>query len=158
MKQVFEQYASAIIAVLLASLLFTVMWSGAFFQGKGIPQVLGQILEYSIGEQFITENGTFEEYMNEAAPAIIECNAYVVANQPVLLSDCYEAKSYQGTVLPVFLKRIWDTDGTEVDVGVSEDRETICMSEAGIYWVQVYTIDENGKQSSKIAKLLVNER
>lgn len=158
MKQVFEQYASAVIAVLLSSTLLAVIWGGAFFQGKGIPQVLGQILTYSVGEKSIAENNVFEEYMSGIAPIIVEKNIYIKANQRILLSDCFEAKSKQGTVLPIFLKRAWNRNGEEVSVDVSEDKTAICVSETGICWVQVYAIDENGKESSKIVRLLVNER
>ena len=159
MKQVFEQYASAMIAAFLALILLTFIWSGSYFQQNGIPQVLGQMLTYSIGERGILEHSAFWEYRKGAAPTITKReDVLVVANQRIRLSDCFEARSYQGEALSVFLKNAWTENGEETDLGISSDGTSIYVSEAGVYWVQLYTVDENRKESSIITKLLVNER
>jgi hypothetical protein len=158
MKQVFEQYASAVIAVFLSLTIFTVIGMGTFLQGKGISQVLGQVLGYSVGESPIVENQAFKEYMSGATPTIREKNVYLTKNKHAFLSDCFEAKSSNGAVLPVFFERLWSEDGRELDIKMFTNGTSICISEPGVYWVQVYAVDKNQKRCSVISKLLVNER
>ena len=158
MKQVFEQYASAVIAVFLSLFLIAILWKNAFFQGKEFSEVLGQVLDYSIGTHSIVENDAFEEQMNVAAPTIREKNVYVAENKNIFLSDCFEAKSKDGAVLQVVFDKLWKLDGTELEVEVSSDKTSICVPKAGVYWIQVSATAENKKSCSVISKLLVNER
>lgn len=155
MKQVFIEYAGAVIA-LLGMLSFLLIFHH-FFVGK--DGVLGQMLVYSIGEKSIAEHEAFDAYKKDMPPTIAEKDGYVVvANQSVRLTDCFEAKSNKGDDLPVYLKCVWDMDGNETNIGVSEDKRSICVPEAGIYWIHIYAINENGRESSQMVKLLVNER
>ena len=155
MKQVILEYAGAVIA-LLATLSFLLIFDH-FLVGK--DGVLGQMLVYSIGEKSIAEHEAFDAYKNDIPPTIVEKDGYiVVANQRVCLTDCFEAKSSKGDNLPVYLRCAWNLDGNETNIGVPEDKRSICVPEAGIYWIQIYAINENGRESSQIVKLLVNER
>ena len=158
MKQVFEQYASTVIAVFLSLTIFTVIGMGTFLQGQGISQVLGQMLGYSVGESPIVQNQAFKEYMGGAAPTIKEKDIYLTENKRVFLSNCFEAKSSKGKVLPVYFSKLWNVDGTELDLEVSADKKSFLAPKAGIYWLQVYAEDKNHKRCSIISKILVNER
>lgn len=155
MKQVFLEYAGAVIA-LLGAFSFLLVFHHFFVGGDG---VLGQMLVYSIGEKSIAEHEAFDTYKKDISPNIVEKEELdIVANQSVFLTDCFEAKSSKGDHLQVYLKCAWDLDGNETNIGVSEDKRSICVPEPGVYWIQIYAIDENGKESSKITKILVNER
>ena len=158
MKQVFEQYASTVIAVFLSLTIFSVIGMGTFLQGQGISQVLGQVLGYSVGESPIVQNQAFKEYMGGVAPTIREKSVYLAENKHIFLSDCFEATSGNGAVLPVFFSKLWNVDGTEFDLKVSADKTSFYAPKAGVYWVQVYAVDKNYKRCSVISKLLINER
>ena len=158
MKQVFEQYASTVIAVFLSLTIFTVIGMGTFLQGQGISQVLGQMFGYSVGESPIVEKQAFKKYMTKATPTIRGKNVYLAKNKHIDLSDCFEAKASNGAVLPVFFERLWSEDGRELDLKMFTNGTSICISEPGVYWVQVYVVDKNHKRCSVLSKLLVNER
>ena len=158
MKQVLEQYASAIIATWIALILITVLINGSFFQGKGIAQILGQVVEYSIGEKTVLENEAFENYMSYIPPTIREKDVYIVKGQSVCLSDCFEAKSNQGELLPVYVKKIWDETGREVNAQLSVDTSQINISRTGSYWLHIYAEDKNNRVCERVVRLLVNER
>lgn len=155
MKQVMTEYAGAVIA-LLGALSFFLVFHTFFVGGEG---VLGQMLTYSIGEKSIAEHEAFDAYKTQLPPIITEKDYYVVvANKRVSLSSCFEAKASNGDSLQVYLDRAWNMAGRETNIGVSEDRRSICVPAAGSYWIQIYAIDEKGIKSSQIVTLLVNER
>ena len=66
MKQVIEQYASSMIATVLAVMLLGIIGHGVYEQKMGIGQVLGRILQDSIEETSIVENGVLEAFSKEA--------------------------------------------------------------------------------------------
>lgn len=155
MKQVILEYAGAVIA-LLGTFCFLIIFQ-SFFVGK--EGALGQMLEYSVGEKTIAEHQAFDEYKRELPPQIVEKEGILLAvNQRVSLSDYFEAKSNKGDLLPVYLQFAWDMDGNETNLGASADKRTICVEKAGIYLIQIYAVDENGKAASQRLKILVNER
>lgn len=158
MKQVFEQYASAIISVLMATTVLAVIVGGSFGSSQGLGQVLGQVLGYSIEAYSIGENSEYDAYMSSAAPSIQSKNYYLVENKRVPLTDCFQAQSNDGESIPVYVKKAWSLDGEETDLGLSADGTSICVSEAGVYWVQVYALGDNQKETCVQMKLLVNER
>lgn len=159
MKQVFEQYGSSVIAAMLASTIFLILFCGNFLGERGLGRVLGQVLEYSIGEKSIGITEAFRDYMSDAAPTIVEKEHDIVCvNKQILLSDCYEAKSGKGEYLPVYLQRAWKADGAEIDLSGDSNETSICFSEAGAYCLQLCAIDDNQKETSVVVKLLVNER
>ena len=155
MKQVVMEYAGAVIAVLGAISFFLLFHQ--FFVGQN--GVLGQMLVYSIGNYSLAENKAFDVYKeNEMIHFTDQTEGNPVVNQKILLSDHCEAKDENGDVLPVYIKRAWDIDGKEVSFRIWEDGQIISFSSAGIYRVEVYTIDKSGKEISKIFQLFVNER
>lgn len=155
MKQVILEYAGAVIAVIGALSFFIVFHQ--FFTGEN--GVLGKILLYSIGEKSIAENSSFEEYMNDLPPSIVEKEGYeIVVNKKIQLKDCFEAKTQNNESLAVYLRNAWDMSGNPINLAISQDATTICVSEAGIYQIEIYAIGENGKETSKILKIVVNER
>ena len=158
MKQLLEQYASAVIAAMLALVLFLVIGRNVYGEGQGISQVLGEVLQYSIGEKSIIENNVLEEFINKGILDIEVQNVYVPANEETLLSDCFCVSDTKGNVQNVYLKQAWNEAWEEVDVGVSADRRCICISHTGVYWLQIFVLDGNAKEHSWIVKLLVNER
>lgn len=159
MKKVFEQYGSSLIAVLLASTILAVLLRGNVFGDNRFVQLLGQMLNYSIGENREYESGAFQDYMSGTSPKITQReNCLVRENERVLLADLFEARSQEGGHLPVYLKKAWRLSGEETDLGLSTDGTSICVADAGVYWVQLYAIDEHQKETSVMVKLLVNER
>ena len=158
MKQLLEQYASAVIAGALALLLFLVIGRNIYGENQGISQVLGYILQDSVGEKSIIENDVLEEYLNNGILDIEVQNVYLEENKKILLSDCFCVKDRSGNVQDIYLKQAWNEAWEEVEVGVSADQKSICVPHAGVYWMQILALDGNGKEHSWIAKLLVNER
>lgn len=150
MKQVFEQYASVIISMLIAVFVLAVITEGDFGSRNGI--------ESSIDNYVRNENKAYDTYMSSAAPSIQLKNYYLVENKKVLLSDCFQAQSNNGDSLTVYLKGAWSLAGEETDLGLSTDGTSICVPEAGVYWVQVYAVDDDKKETCVQMKLLVNER
>lgn len=158
MKQLLEQYASAVIATMLALVLFLVIGRNVYGEGQGISQVLGKVLQYSIGEKAITDNNVLEELINKGILDIEVQNIYVPINEESLLSDYFCVKDINGNETNVYLKQAWNEAWEEVEVGVSADKRCICISQAGVYWMQIFALDGNAKEHSWIVKLLVNER
>lgn len=158
MKQLLEQYASAVIAAMLALVLFLVIGRNVYGEGQGISQVLGKVLQYSIGEKAITDNNVLEELINKGILDIEVQNIYVPINEESLLSDYFCVKDINGNETNVYLKQAWNEAWEEVEVGVSADKRCICISQAGVYWMQIFALDGNAKEHSWIVKLLVNER
>jgi hypothetical protein len=155
MKQVILEYAGAVIA-LLGTFCFLIVFQYFFVGEEG---ALGQMLKYSVGEKTIAEHEAFDEYKRELPPKIVEKkDLFLVANQRVSLSDYFEAKSNKGDILPVYLEFAWDMDKNETNMGACADKRTICVEKAGIYLIQIYAVDENGKATSQRLKILVNER
>ena len=158
MKQLLEQYASAVIAAMLALVLFLVIGRNVYGEGQGISQVLGKVLQYSIGEKAITDNNVLEELINKGILDIEVQNIYIPINEESLLSDYFSVKDINGNETNVYLKQAWNEAWEEVEVGVSTDKRCICISQAGVYWMQIFALDGNAKEHSWIVKLLVNER
>lgn len=155
MKQVVLEYAGAVIAVLGAISFFLVFHQ--FFVGR--EGVLGQMLMYSIGENSMAENEAFDAYKEKPAPVFVEKDqAELIVNQKCLLADYCEAKDWKGEELPVFINRAWTEDGEEVSFRIWEDGQLISFSNAGVYFVEVYAVDENQRQTNMVLKLFVNER
>lgn len=158
MKQVFEQYGSAVVAVLVATMIYLLLLQENVLQGKGFSQVLGEVLEFSLEAEHF-QSDAFKEYMSEAPPQISKReDVWIRCKERVQLTDLFVAKSSRGETLAIYLQQAWTRYGEQVDLGVAEDRTSICVEEAGVYWVQLFTIDDNGKETSVITKLLVNER
>lgn len=158
MKQVFEQYASAVVSVIMASTILFLILGGSFGQSQGLGQVLGQVLGASVRENNISENEAFDVYMEADAPTIIQRENYIIQNERTPLADCFKAVSYENESLSVNLRKAWTLGGEETDLGISVDGTSICVPESGVYWVQVYAQDRNQKETCVLVKLLVNER
>lgn len=159
MKKLFEQYGSAIVSVILALLILGVLLKNPVLEKSYFNQMIGKVITYSVDEKEKRNNETFENYMNTSPPQISwKDDANVMINQRVLLTDLFEAKAWNGASLPIFLQRAWRLNGSAVNLGESEDGASICVPEAGIYWVQLYAVDEMKKDTSVMVKLVVNER
>lgn len=158
MKQIVEQYAAAIIACTLAIALWTVLNHGIFENGWSFSKVLDVIIQDSIGEKAIAENDILEEYFGGTALEIQVKNVYLAANQEVSLQDYVTVKNRQNELVPVFLKRGWNSKWESIELGIPNDASRLSISETGVYWVQIYAKDENQKDHDWIIKLLVNER
>lgn len=155
MKQVILEYGGAVIAVLGAFSFFIVFHS--FFVKQ--DNVLERLLRYSISDTTIAENKAFDIYMNDVPPSITEKEDIVlIAQKRILLTDIFEARSGRGEILPIYLREAWDENGSSANLEPSEEGRSICPYAAGIYWAEIYAIDENGKENSVVVKLLVNER
>lgn len=158
MKQIFEQYGSAVIATLLALTIYTVLLQENLVQGKGFPQLLGEVLRYSVEVEHV-QSDAFAQYMQAGVPQISKReDVWIRCRERVRLDTLFEAKSSQGERIPIYLQHAWTVSGEEVDLDVSEDGTSICVKEAGVYWVKLYAVDDNKKETSVITKLLVNER
>ena len=146
MKQILEQYASGAIAILIA---LTLLWVIDY------AEVLGAIVQDSIGEKAIVENEVFEGYLKESILDMQVKNVYVTALEETLMSDCVEVKNRQGQIMPVVFKKVWNTDGEELHI---EGGTSFCIPSAGVYWFEISSTDGNQMEHSWIVKLLVNER
>ena len=158
MKQVMEQYASAVVAVLIATAIIAIIIGGSLGAEQALGPALGQVLGHSVSGKNFSQNPEFDSYMSTAAPSISCKTTYVVANQKTLLADCWQAYSYNGKSLPVYLRKAWSESGAETDLGLSPDGTSICVPKPGVYWLQVYAVDEKQKETCIQMKLLVNER
>ena len=158
MRQVIEQYASAIIASGIGILIIFLIGQNIYDQGIGINQVLGLILQDSIEEPSIVENGVMEAYVKESEMNIKEKNVYMLTNQEVKLSDCFEVTTQDGVLSSVYVQEVWNPEWKKMDAKLSADRTKICFLEKGIYWLQIYAMDKYEKKHNWIVKVLVNER
>ena len=158
MKQVLEQYASAVITAMLAILLLMVIGKNIYGQDIGISQVLGMVLNDSVGEKAIIENNAMERYVQGTGFVLKEKNVYLVVDQETSISDCFEVRNSRGLRASLYLDKVWNQNWEIVDVRKSMDGRKICISKAGVYWLQIFTIDKNNKQHSWVVSVLVNER
>lgn len=155
MKQVILEYGGAVIAI-LGAISFFLIFNRFFIGSEG---VLGQMLSYSIGEKSLSDNKEFDVYQEKRCPQIVQKEeALIVVNQNVALLEFLEAKDTNGNALPVFISRAWEENGERISLGASEDGASICVSKAGVYRLEVYAVDNNGKKISQILNLLVNAR
>ena len=158
MKQVFEQYASAVITGMVSVILLIVIGKNIYGHGIGISQVLGMILQDSIGEKSMVENMAMELYLQGTTFELKEKNVYIAADQEVLISDYFEARDSNGKIVPTYLGKVWNQNWEPIELRISTDGRIVCISKAGVYWMQIFTVDKNEKQHSWIVKVLVNER
>ena len=158
MKQVMEQYAAVVIAGFLTIILFTIIVQGIYGQNMGISKIFGLILQDSIGEKAIIENGALEAYILGTAIVLKEKNVYAVTNQEICIEDCYEAKNSYGDNIPLFFEAAWNQKWEAIEVDSFEEGRKISIAEEGAYWIQVYTMDKNKKKHSWMVSMLVNER
>lgn len=158
MRQVIEQYASAIIASGIGMMLLFMIGQNIYNDGYGINQVLGLILQDSIEEISIIENGVLEAFSKEAGMNIKVKNVYFLQNQEKNLLDCFEVTANDGMLSTVYFQEAWKLDWEKLEVKLSTDRTKISFEDIGTYWLQIYAMDKNGKKHSWIAKVLVNER
>lgn len=158
MKQVIEQYASAVIAGMLAVILLMVIGKNIYGKDVGISQVLGFVLQDSIGEKSIVENPAMEEYLQGTGFVLEEKNIYITADREISVSECFEARNSYGEMVPLYLNEAWDQNGVSVDVAKSADGSKLCIAKAGAYWLRIYAIDKNNKPHHWMVKVLVNER
>ena len=84
MKQVFEQYASAVITGMVSVILLIVIGKNIYGHGIGISQVLGMILQDSIGEKSMVENMAMELYLQGTTFELKEKNVYIAADHLLL--------------------------------------------------------------------------
>ena len=158
MKQVFEQYASAVIAGMLALILLVMIGKNIYGQDVGISQVLGLVLEHSVGEKAIVENYAMEMYLEGTVFGINSKNVYMTVDEEIAVSDCFEVRNSYGQRVPVYLGEVWNHNWEVVEVKKTSDGSNVCISKAGVYWLQIFTVDKNKKQHSWMVKVLVNER
>lgn len=158
MKQMLEQYASAVIAVFLTGILFMIVVHSVYGNNLGISQVLGFILQDSIGEIAIVENGIMEDYVRGTAIELKEKNVYLTVGKESLISDYFEAKNSAGEIFPLWCEVVWNHDRRILDVEKIDQGKKICFDKEGAYWIQLATMDKNDNRHSWIVKVLVNER
>lgn len=158
MKQLLEQYAAAVIAGILALLLLLIIRQNIYGQGMGISQVLGLIVQNSVCEKSIIENHALEDYVKDTALMMEIKQVYVIANQDTEGKTCFCVKNISGEFLPVYWKRVWNSQWQAEYVTISPDGSCIRFSKPGIYWVEVFSVDKNEIAHSWVAKVLVNER
>lgn len=158
MKQILEQYASAVIAGMLGLVLFIIINQGGYGNGFGISKVLGVILQDSISGKSIVEKDQIQNHFKENFVDMEVKNVYVTVNQEITGSDCFTAKNREGNILPVYWKNVWDMNWEPVNAKILVDKDHICFPKAGVYWVQFFVLDKNEKEHSWVGKLLVNER
>ena len=158
MKQVLEQYGAALIAVLVALMLFRTIGGSGFFKGKGISEVLGMMVQYSIGDKSMVDQGALEELAQHSILEIEEKNVYFTVSQSRNISECFVAKNKQGQELSLCVKQVWDRNWVEVNTMNWKSGQDIQFSETGIFWMEICAQDANQKEHSWIVKVLVNER
>ena len=158
MKQVIEQYASAVLTGMLAVVLLMVIGKNIYGKDMGISQVLGLVLQDSIGEKTIVENDAMETYVQGTVFLLKEKNVYITVDQEISISDCFEARNSYGELVPIYLGEIWNQNWEAIDAEKSSDNRKLCISKAGAYWLQIYTVDKNKKQHIWLVRVLVNER
>lgn len=158
MKQVIEQYASAVLTGMLAVVLLMVIGKNIYGPDMGISHVLGLVLQDSIGEKAIVENDAMETHVQGTSFVLKEKNVYISVDQEIFISDCFEARNTYEETVPLYLGEVWNHNWETVNVEKSSDGRKLCISKAGVYWLQIYTLDKNKKQHIWVVKVLVNER
>ena len=158
MKQVLEQYASAVIAGILAIILLVVIVRGIYGNGIGISRVLGSVLQDSIGVTAIVESKAMEDYVQGTSIILQAKTVYMTVGQEMFISDFFEAKNSFGEILPIFFQEAWNLSWENINVETALGGRKIRFLKEGAYRMQIFTTDKNGKEHSWIVKVLVNER
>lgn len=155
MKQIFGQYATSIIALIVASALFTIFFNENVHGKYHVGTVLGTMMKHSLAQTPFSSREAFDDYMESKAPEIyMKENIIFYTNQKMNLAQCFYAWNAQGNEIPVFLKNIKNEYGEFEQI---EFADFLYFHQTGIYWIEVYAIDENQKETSVIAKIYVNE-
>lgn len=156
MKQLAEQYTSAVLAVIFLLLI----WS--FFWGESAPTVneLGQIMEtIDKNDNLKLHTGNaFDSYMNVVSPVISVKDNYILkAGNKISLEEIFQAVSDVEDNIAVSFAKCWDMSGNEVVINIDADRE-FCISEPGIYWAYLQAEGQNNQVRNVYVRIFVNER
>ena len=158
MKQVIEQYASAVITSLVVLVFLRILFGGVGESGFHVTSLLGEVLKYSMAQSSFQENQAFDEYMNYGVPEIyVKEEIYLRVNQSIPLSHCIEAHDAFGEALEINIREMKNAYGNQLDVEQINETKQLCFSLPGVYWLHAYAVDENQKETNVMVKLLVNE-
>ena len=155
MKQVIEQYAATVIAMMVAGVLLIFCFGLHAWQSDVLSDLL-QIPEH--------DDTVFYAYMDREAPTLVQTRPCVVrVNEEVILSDYFRATDASGNLLEVCFAEIWEEKSELVEMcdkvpdEFGPDASKVSVSERGVYRMEVYATDGE-RTTRRITYVLVNER
>jgi len=132
----------------------------SFFVGKDsfFAVLISAVVQGETQENVATGGDAFEQHMNHVSPRIDLKNPYVLKEgEIVALQEIFSAITEENSLIPVSMLGCWNADGIEGEIGYI-DEEYICASNPGIYWMNIYAVDDNGRDRDVLLKVFVNER
>lgn len=158
MKQILEQYGTALIGLTVAMFVLTaIMGGGAFGQGSVVKKI-GELLNTGLAQKsiFVETDGAFDDYKKVGLPDIEVTDASVfVAGRWIRVMQAFQALDENGTAIALSVVGGWKDSNESIKVqglGTSQ----VLFPEAGIYWVEVEARDAKGHQRNILTKVCVN--
>ncbi len=155
MKQVMEQYTSAIVAVLVASVILL------FLGGSGnvLSEAMQTLLMGDGYENCGVQTGqAFDAYKSVVYPQIHTKNKYALrAEQKANINDIYYALTGDEVWSPLLVEGCWGESGKEFAIVIDEEGY-FTINEPGIYWMKLCAEGINDRDRLVLTCLFVNER
>lgn len=157
MKQVFENYGAAVIAMIVMGGVFLI-W-GLFFRGNTIAKgnVIGVLANESLDNSSLEDREAFLEYQIRRLPEIRFCDETELQTGVYIpVETCFLATSHEGESLPIKVTDIKNMQEESLSTHFYEGKECFYFEVSGIYHVFVETQDMQKRKSYAMVKLPVN--
>lgn len=161
MKLVMEQYASGVIAVLVAVVVLAVVMGSSTKEGFSLRASMGDIIEESLpDEEWQNSRGAaFAKCKDNILPTIaLETTYELLAGVSLDINSIMTGVEKDGEKISVVVVQGWTEDFEETSLNLSTDTDFVCVENPGIYWMLAETTDSKGNTRQSMVKLLVNER
>ncbi len=161
MKKVMAHYAGALVAVCVALGIFGIFY-GASFENQNITSYLGSIIQNAIEEAANkVEIGTaFDTYMDVPAFQFVTMRQYnsLKEGSTVPISQIVYALDGKGYQRAVKVLHCWNENFEAARTLRISNGSTLHIMRQGIYWLQLYAEDREGRSSSTLLKIYVRPR
>lgn len=160
MKNVMEQYAGAILAVVAALGIFSIFRTASFGDRQNIYGYLGTMMTDVVAREAldVKSGDAFDEYMDYELPVFSPpARVSLKARVTTPISQIIEARDSQGNLLDIQIAGCWDEDFQETNQVMVLDETKLKLLEWGVYWIEVCATDGYGYSRNALFKVYVNE-
>lgn len=151
MKEIMEQYAATMIAVLISVAILTGLFAGNSIRLTGMQESISAVMEDAAGKYETFDSPVFDAYMSDEPPRIVFYNPYaIIAGRITDVSSCFQAWNRDGTALKVEVLDIWKEDGEPLPQ-LEETKDFFCIEQEGRYWIMVEAEAPDGHKATMMS-------
>ena len=161
MKKVMEHYAGAVIATLVAWGVFGIFCIPSFGSDETFFLYLGTMVKEVVFTEAVSvkSGNAFDVYMNRTEPVFTmpDCTQ-IQSGKKIAVSSILEAVDVQGKNVDILLQNSWDENFQQTDSLEILENTNLYFKNFGVFWVELYTTDNEGRNSHSIVRIFANER